>query len=384
MGLGKVQHFKIFEKFVKFLEDNNEFLKKISGDCHTSLGIKLIQFFSNHEECMKKVEDYMENNDNKLELGDYGYFDLSKIDGVSEDDLATWFSQFILDNGKTVGKGEVMMSILFSNVYKTPLGENGGGETGDLYISDDGGKTKTGRIEVKSALPGGFRFSDKITYTGLKKVTGGDELCRAYREFSEHMLGVAMDRDIFIRLCAYCIARYMHGQFRNSEDYWLIIFDNKPHINKMGNIHGTESRRIKKVILKDGERMNESVEDYDFEPLPYGDSMYDIPEWLRDDGYEVQETPVLQDAPTDSENGSEEMDVKNINGFIYIKRCDTLNETMKRILSLIDNDSAIYRENKSNRKNNFTFYADGSKLCIAHRDNPVLVNKIDRQQKLNI
>ena len=181
-----------------------------------------------------------------------------------------------------------------------------------------------------------------------------------------------MDKDIFIKLCAYCIAKYMHGQFRQAKDYWLVIFDNRPRINKRGNIHGTESRKIKKVILPEGVKESYTPDDFD---APYGGDWLGLPWWLKDTGYEKEDEQELREAPTESENGSEEIDVKNIDGFVYIKRCRTLNETMQRILSMIDTESAIYRENKSNRKNNFTFYVDGGRIHIAHRDNPVLITK---------
>ena len=48
---------------------------------------------------------------------------------------------------------------------------------------------------------------------------------------------------------------------------------------------------------------------------------------------------------------------------------------MNRIMSFVDKESSVYKENKSNKRNNFTFYVKNKKICIAHRDNPSLVSK---------
>lgn len=376
--------FKIFEQFIEFVENNNKFLKKISGDVHTSLGMKLIQIFSRDEECLEKVKDYVENRSEKLELDEEGYFDLTKLKGVSKEDMDMWFSKFVFDNGRTVGKGEVLLSILFNNVFKTPLGENIHGEPGDLYMSKDNGKTASGRIEVKSALPGGFKFNDFIRPIGLEKVEDGDKLLKVYKKFMTNPLeNSAMDKKTFIKLCAYCIARYMHGQYPKVEDYWLVIFDNQPYINSRGNIHGTESVKIKRVINDDGtvDVIKESKEGYYDGWLPYGENMPDeedpnyLPFGSKDSTYMIPEETVLNDGPTDSPNGNDEIKVKDMDGFLYIKRCKTIDETMKKILDLIDVESSVYKENKSNSRNNFTFYVKDKKICIAHRDNPTLVNR---------
>lgn len=381
----KSDYFKMFEQFIEFIDENNKFLKKISGDCHTSLGIKLMQIFSKDEDCMEKVKDYVENRAKELELDETGYFNLSDIDDVSKDDMSMWFSRFVFDNNRTVGKGEVLLSILFKNVFKTPLGENYRGESGDLFMSDDGGETKTGRIEVKSALPSGFKFKDLIRVSEIKEVDDGNKLAKAYMKFvGKPFECSAMDKSVFIKLCAYCIARYMHGQFPKVENYWLVIFDNQPHINTRGNIHGTENSKIKRIINSDGtvENIREHYDGW----LPYGKNLDDgesDPNYLpfgNNSGYVVSDDIVLKDSPTESTNGNEEIDVKDMNGFLYIKRCKTINETMKRILGLIDVRSSVYKENKSNTRNNFTFYVKNKKICIAHRDNPVLIKKVRKKK----
>lgn len=374
MGFGKTGHVMLFEHFSGFVNENGYILKKIGGAIGTAFYSTLVGIFIQSRSRLRKIREYMDNEKVELELGDFGYYDLTELDGVSQDDMTDWFSKFTFGNNKTVGKGEVLLSILFDNVFKTSVGRTDGGETGDLFMSDDDGKTAYGRIEVKSALPGGLRFRDKITHNGLMKVDDGEALFNAYKEFADSQFGVAMDKDIFIRLCAYCIAKYMHGQFRDAKNYWLVIFDNKPHINKRGNIHGTETRRVRRVIKEDGS-VEVIKESYDPNELPFGGEKYGMGPWLQDGGYDVEKEDVLFDTPGDNENGNEEIDVKEINGFLYIKRCKTINETMNRILSLIDSDSAIYKENKSSSKNNFTFYVDGEKIHIAHRDNPVLIKK---------
>lgn len=369
---GSNNYFQIFEKFVKFLEKNNEFLKKISGDCHTSLGLKLIQIFSNNEECMNGVKDFMNNHSTRLELGEHGYVNLSELDNLNKDDLSTWFSRFILDNGKTVGKGEVLLSILYNNVFKTPLTENSTGEPGDLFMSDDKGKTPIGRIEVKSALPGGFMFEDKIRIPDLEKLSNGERLAKAYKNYLESPPDLsAMDKDLFIELCVYCIAKYMHGQYPKEENYYFVIFDNQPHINSRGNIHDVETRKIKKAIDKDGS-IKTLKEDWE-SSIRLDDEDDELP-------FMTPEEIALSDGPTDSENGNEDISVKDIEGFLYIKRCNTIEETMNRIMDLVDKESSVYKENKSNKRNNFTFYVKNRKICIAHRDNPSLI-KIKENKK---
>lgn len=382
----KSNYFKIFEQFIEFIDENNKFLKKISGDCHTSLGIRLMKIFSYDEDCMEKVKDYVEHRAKELELDEIGYFNLSDIDDVSKDDMSMWFSRFVLANNMTVGKGEVLLSILFKNVYKTPLGENKRDECGDLFISDNEGKTRTGRIEVKSALPSGFKFKDLIRISEIKEVDDGKKLAKVYNKFVENSLeNSAMDKGVFIKLCAYCIARYMHRQFRKVEDYWLVIFDNQPHINSRGNIHDTESSKIKRIINNDGtvENIREHYDGW----LPYGKNFDDesdpnyLPFGENDSGYVISNDIVLKDSPTESKNGNEMITVKDMNGFLYIKRGKTINDTMKRILGLIDVRSSVYKENKSNTQNNFTFYVKNKKICIAHRDNPVLIKKVRNKKR---
>ena len=369
-------YFKVFEKFIKFLDDNNKFLKKICGDCHTSLGLRLIRIFSNNEKLMNSVSDFMDNHSTKLELGEHGYINLSNLEGLNKDDLATWFSRFILGNGKTVGKGEVLLSILFNNVYKTPLTENENGEPGDLFLSDNG-KTPIGRIEVKSALPGGFMFEDKIRFNDLEKLSGSQRLIDGYKHYLESLIGTfAMDKDLFIELCVYCIAKYMHSQYPNEKNYYFLIFDNQPRINSKGNIHDTMSRKIKKIIDYDGSVdsvkenvfMDDEDDDWGFHTLNMGD---EDNEW----DFTTPEETILSDRPDESENGNEDIKIKDIEGFLYIKRCKTIEETMNRIMSFVDKESSVYKENKSNKRNNFTFYVKNKKICIAHRDNPSLVSK---------
>ena len=385
--------FKLFEQFINYIDRNNGFLKKISGDVHSSLGIKLIKDFSNDDDCTKKVKEDVEKFSKILELVEYGYFDLNKLDNIDKNDMLIWFSNFIFDNSRTVGKGEVLLSILFSNVFKTPLGENYK-ETGDLFISEDGGETVSGRIEVKSALPGGLKFADLIRLNSIKKVDDGEKLVKVYKKFSESPLGnSAIDKDMFIRLCAYCIARYMHGQFPKEENYWLVIFDNQPHINTRGNIHDSESIKIKRIINDDGKviPVKESTDnsfDVEVERTPltdFFDKPYSDPNdvFLKGDNeqFTKPEEDVLLDAPTESTNGNDEIKVKNIDGFLYIKRCKTVNETMKRIIGLIDDKSSIYKENKSKSSNNFTFYVKDERIHIAHRDNPSLIVKKRRKKK---
>ncbi len=360
-------YFKVFEKFINFLDSNNKFLKKICGDCHTSLGLRLIRIFSNNEELMNSVSDFMDNHSTRLELGEHGYINLSNLDGLNKDDLATWFSRFILGDGKTVGKGEVLLSILFNNVYKTPLTENENGEPGDLFLSDNG-KTPIGRIEVKSALPGGFMFEDKIRFNDLEKLSDGQRLIAGYKHYLESPIGTfSMDKDLFIELCVYCIAKYMHGQYPDEKNYYFLIFDNQPKINSKGNIHDTQSRKIKKIIDYDGSvdsvKENVSMDDEDNEL-----------------DFATPEEIMLLDGPDKSENGNEEIKIKDIEGFLYIKRCKTIEETMSRIMSFVDKESSVYKENKSNKRNNFTFYVKNKKICIAHRDNPSLVIKNENKQ----
>lgn len=377
----KSNYFKIFEQFIEFNDENNKFLKKISGDCSSLLGIALTGIFSKDEDCMKKVKDYVEHRSKKLTLGETGYFNLSDIKDVSKDDMSIWFSRFVLPKNMTVGKGEVLLSILFKNVFKTPIDKNKREECGDLFISDDEGKTRTGRIEVKTALPGGLKFKELIKDYKIEDVDDGEKLTNAYNKFVENPLeNQAMDKDIFIKLCAYCIARYMHRQFKKVEDYWLVIFDNQPHINSRGNIHDTESSKIRRIINSDGtvENIREHYDGW----LPYGKNFDDesdpnyLPFGNNGSGYVISNDIVLKDSPTESKNGNEVITVKDMNGFLYIKRGKTINDTMKRILELIDDMSYVYKENKSSTQNNFTFYVKNEKICIAHRDNPVLIKKV--------
>ena len=359
---GNLNYFKIFEKFISFLDEHNEFLRKICGDCHSSLGTKLISKFSGDDECLNDVKNFMDNYSTKLQLDEYGYIDLSKMEGLTKDNLLYWFSNFVFDDGKTVGKGEVLLPILYSNVFKTPLRENKGGQIGDLFMSDDNGKTVSGRIEVKSALPGGLKFVDMIDLEKLKKLKGKEHLVNAYKNYLKTPVGMfAMDKDLFIELCVYCIAKYMHGQYPKEENFYLLIFDNQPYINSRGNIHDTETKTIKRVIDYEG-RLRKAREasngQYSFDGLDFMSPL------------EV----LLSNAPTESENGSEEIKVKDVNGFLYIKRCKTIEETMERIMSFVDKESSVYKENKSNKRNNFTFYVNKNrKICIAHRDNPSLI-----------
>jgi hypothetical protein len=356
------KYIKIFEEFI----EDDALLKKISGGFNTPLESTIKGIFKSNEKCFDEVKDFMDNHSKRLELGEHGYINLSEMDGLDNDNLLSWFSKFILGNGKVVGKGEVLLSILFNNVFKTPILKSND-ETGDLFLSDDNGKTSNGRIEVKSALPGGFMFKGKIYPEDLEKLGNGERLAKAYRNYIKAPLGnFVMDKDLFVELCVYCIAKYMHGQYPKEKNYYFLIFDNQPHINSRGNIHGTEDKKINKIINYDG-----SVEDVEDTENVKSDIRLDDD---NDDlSFYKPEEKKLSDGVSKSENGNEEMDVKDVRGFLYIKRCNTIEETMNRIMSFVDKESFIYKENKSKVHNNFTFYVKNKKICIAHRDNPPLV-----------
>ena len=168
----------------------------------------------------------------------------------------------------------------------------------------------------------------------------------------------------------------MHSQYPNEKNYYFLIFDNQPRINSKGNIHDTMSRKIKKIIDYDGSVdsvkenvfMDDEDDDWGFHTLNMGD---EDNEW----DFTTPEETILSDGPDESENGNEDIKIKDIEGFLYIKRCKTIEETMNRIMSFVDKESSVYKENKSNKRNNFTFYVKNKKICIAHRDNPSLVSK---------
>lgn len=359
----KIKYISLFEEFVKKLNEKNKNLAKISGGCDSTIGIKLMKMFDKHPKYFEDIEEYMgSDNYKELKLGDAGYVDLNEID-IDKDKILFWFSKLVLGNGMIIGKGEVLLSILYKNIYKTEVG-NSDDEVGDLYISNDGGKTRCGRIEVKSALPGGFAFNTFIREEEIKTLKNGDELWKAYNNMLHCGFNCCIDKNIYIELCAYCIARYIHGQFKKSKNHYLVIFDNQPHITSKGTLHGSLTRKIKYVINKDGSKseINESyLVDKDMEDI------FNNPVDLDDEMNSWAKEPEVEEKEDD-------ISVHDLNGFIYIKRCDSVELTKNKILEFIDVNSYIYKENKNNNKNNFTFYVKDKKICIAHKECPILIN----------